>query len=382
MQPHVLLINTYYPQFLDSLYAEEANLAEKPFDVQHQFISKQAFGAGVAYVRGLRSAGCRVQEIICNADVMQRQWAREHDVCFSSHVHDMRREIVAAQVGHYRPDVLFVFEWCPLGDPFLADMKQEVNLVAGQIASPIPVNRTFGFYDVMFSSWPPIVDFFRKEGIRSEYQMLAFDEHILEGAAKPTPVYDVTFVGGFAPSHPDRMGWLETLLQDVDVDIFGYGIDETDEQSSIRAHHHGEVWGWGMYEVLQRSRMTLNRHACNDIRGQVSHDFANNMRLFEATGVGTCLLTEMRSNLAIMFEPDVEVATYTSPQECLEKIRYYLDHPIQRENLAKAGQMRTLRDHTYTLRMSELTDRLTHHLRLSGCEPSASALSSAAQHSS
>ncbi len=367
MQPHVLLINTYYPQFLESLYGKRSDLADKPFDVQHQYISEQAFGAGDAYARGLRSAGCRVQEIICNADIMQRQWAREHDVRFSSsNVHDMRRQIVAAQVNHDRPEVLFVFEWCPLGDAFIADMRQAVSLTAGQIASPIPSNRTFKSYDIMFSSWPPIVEFFRREGIQSEYGMLAFDERVLHGITKQSPTYDVTFVGGFAPSHPDRIGWLEALHQHVDVDVFGYGVDATADDSSIRTHHHGEVWGWDMYEVLQRSRITLNRHAHNDVRGQVSHEFANNMRLYEATGVGTCLLTEKRSNLATMFKPDVEVATYTSSQECLEKIRYYLDHPAQRENLAKAGQARTLRDHTYTLRMSELTDQLANHLDQAG----------------
>ncbi len=367
MQPHVLLINTYYPQFLESLYTQCAGLADKLFDDQHQYISEQAFGAGDAYARGLRSAGCRVQEIICNADVMQLQWATEHNVSFtSSNIHDIRRQIVAAQISHAQPDVLFVFEWCPLGDAFLSEMRQEVGLVAGQIASPIPANRTFKSYDVMFSSWPPIVDFFRQEGIQSEFAMLAFDERVLHGITKQAPAYDVTFVGGFAPSHPDRMGWLEGLLQEVDVDIFGYGADVTAENSSIRSHHHGEVWGWGMYEVLQRSRITLNRHARNDVRGHVSHEFANNMRLFEATGVGTCLLTEMRSNLTTMFEPDVEVVTYTSQQECLEKIRYYLDHPVQRAGIALAGQVRTLREHTYTLRMAELTERLTHHLSLSG----------------
>jgi len=158
------------------------------------------------------------------------------------------------------------------------------------------------------------------------------------------------------------MTWLETLLQDIDVDIFGYGVDATAENSAIRSHHHGEVWGWDMYKILQRSRITLNRHAHNDVGGCVSHDFANNMRLFEATGVGTCLLTEMRSNLATMFEPDVEVATYACPQECLEKVRYYLEHPTERSSIAKAGQTRTLGDHSYTHRMLELTERLTHYL--------------------
>ena len=37
-----------------------------------------------------------------------------------------------------------------------------------------------------------------------------------------------------------------------------------------------------MYRVLRQSKIALNRHS------DVAEDHANNMRLYEATGVGTC----------------------------------------------------------------------------------------------
>ncbi len=80
------------------------------------------------------------------------------------------------------------------------------------------------------------------------------------------------------------------------------------------------------------------------------------MRLYEATGVGTCLVTDAKENLSEMFEPTREVVTYTDARDCVEKVHHYLTHESQREAVAEAGRRRTMRDHTYDSRMSELLD--------------------------
>jgi spore maturation protein CgeB len=110
-----------------------------------------------------------------------------------------------------------------------------------------------------------------------------------------------------------------------------------------------------MYRVLQSSKITFNHH------GDVA-PFANNMRLFEATGVGTCLLTDWKENLKEMFEPGKEVLTYRGPDECAELIQYYLDHEEERQAIGLAGQTRTLREHTYDLRMQEFVSMVGAHV--------------------
>jgi spore maturation protein CgeB len=361
----ILFACTYYPEFLRDLYnAQPAGkpLAESDFARQRRAILDTAFGASDAYSAGLNELGCQAQEVIVNADPLQARWAAEHDLTLTGNIHDQRRQVIAAQVDFYRPDVLYVFEWCPLGDEFLAEIRSHVRLLAGQIASPLPANRTFAAYDLMISSWPPIVEHFRKEGQDAEPLRLAFDERVLARLPNEPPQYDVTFVGGFAPSHTDRVQWLERLLEEINVDIFAYGVETTPEASPIRKHYRGQAWGWKMYEVLQRSRVTLNRHAWIDVRGRVVRRWANNMRLYEATGVGTCLITENRENLPEMFEPGREVVTYRDDAECLDKIRYFLAHPEERAAIAEAGRLRTLRDHTYRQRMRELLDLLRQRL--------------------
>jgi spore maturation protein CgeB len=104
-----------------------------------------------------------------------------------------------------------------------------------------------------------------------------------------------------------------------------------------------------MFQILSESKITLNHH------GDVA-PYANNMRLFEATGMGTLLITDWKLNLTEMFEPGREVVTYHTFEECAERIVYYLEHEKERDEIAKAGQQRTLREHTYYHRVQELVD--------------------------
>jgi spore maturation protein CgeB len=112
-----------------------------------------------------------------------------------------------------------------------------------------------------------------------------------------------------------------------------------------------------MYELLKRSALTLNHHV------DIADDYAGNARLFEATGVGTLLVTDWKKNLREMFEPGKEVVAYRTPEECVEMIRYYLEHENERQAIARAGQQRTLRDHTCRNRMEELVSIVERHIR-------------------
>jgi len=86
------------------------------------------------------------------------------------------------------------------------------------------------------------------------------------------------------------------------------------------------------------------------------------MRLYEATGVGTLLITDWKANLNELFELGNEVLAYRSPEECSEFIQYYLEHDDERKAIAAAGLQRTLREHTYYHRMQELVEIVRKHI--------------------
>jgi spore maturation protein CgeB len=82
------------------------------------------------------------------------------------------------------------------------------------------------------------------------------------------------------------------------------------------------------------------------------------MRLFETTGVGSLLLTDAKVNLGELFEPGREVVAYRDADDLVASARRYLADDAARREIASAGQARTLRDHTYAVRMQELVDIL------------------------
>jgi spore maturation protein CgeB len=101
--------------------------------------------------------------------------------------------------------------------------------------------------------------------------------------------------------------------------------------------------------------LTLNKHI------DVSEGYANNMRLFEATGMGACLVTDWKDNLAEFFEPAKEVVAYRSTEECIDLLRYFRSHETERAAIAAAGHARCLAEHRYERRMTQLVDILQRH---------------------
>ena len=57
-----------------------------------------------------------------------------------------------------------------------------------------------------------------------------------------------------------------------------------------------------------------------------------------------------------LFEEDKEVVTYSSIDEAVEKVTYLLNHPDEAEQIAKAGQARTLKDHTIMDRCKQIDE--------------------------
>jgi spore maturation protein CgeB len=78
------------------------------------------------------------------------------------------------------------------------------------------------------------------------------------------------------------------------------------------------------------------------------------LREFEAPMSGALYCTGYTDEIAEMFEPDKEVLTYRNQHELLNKVRYYLAHPAQGEQVRQAGRKRALAEHTYHIRFCKL----------------------------
>jgi spore maturation protein CgeB len=223
------------------------------------------------------------------------------------------------------------------------------------------VDLNFELYDLIVSSLPNILDLAVSHGIACEYLKLAFEPRMLERLHRHPNPWKVVHIGGYGPVHDERNALLEEVARQIPMDFWGYGVDNLGSNSRIRERYHGEAWGLKMHEIRHNSLIVLTGHI-----SKVADGFANNMTLYEATGVGACLVTDLKENLPKIFEPEQEVVTYRYAEECAERVRYLLDHEEERARIAKRGQERTLREHTYCKRMKELAGVLQKHLSISG----------------
>jgi len=369
-----LIVDTYYARFLSSVYSANPELAAKGYREQLDFLMRQCFGTADFYSRNLKQLGCPAEEIIPNNEILQRQWAVENGRRITEPVYMkalrrfslMRRlikspdwllRILEQQIARARPDVLYLqdLSFCP--PDFLSKMKKYARMIVGQIACPLPPLPHLKPYDLILTSFPHYVGRFRDMGIRSEYFKIAFSPSVLDEAGTPERRYPCTFVGGISPAHKAGTLLLEELARRGDIDFFGYGADELDKNSPILPRHHGEVWGLAMYRALLSSRITINRHI------DVAENYANNMRLYEATGCGALLITDAKDNLSELFEVDKEIVAYKTVDDLVSLIQYYTEHDQQREIIAAAGQQRTLNEHTYENRMRTLVDIVNNYIK-------------------
>lgn len=368
----ILIIDTYYPGFLRSFYQNHVGLGSQRYEIQKKSLLNQCFGTSDYYSFNLKKLGCQAEDLIVNNEILQRQWAREHDVevggssIFSKiqmlpffHRFIGRpawiQKITLLQVQKIKPDIVYMQDLSILNPDTLREVKKKCKLLVGQIACPLPSEDNLKEFNLILTSFPHYVDLFRKKGISSEYFKIGFESRVLDNIGRRDRIFDVGFIGSFSPHHRAGTELLERVAEKTPVHIWGQGVHFLSPNSPLRKNYHGEVWGLEMYRILAQTKIVLNRHI------SVSGNYANNMRLYESTGMGAMLITDEKKNLNDLFVINKEVVSYKSAIDLTQKIEYYLKHDTERQKIAEGGQKRTLHEHTYQKRMAQLISILNRY---------------------
>ena len=357
-----------------------------------------AFGWAGAWGPALAPLGCEFAEVWVNCEPLQRAWAREHG---SLPADAPLADIALAQVERFRPDVL----WYDHHDEALFQRIRarcpSVRAGIGWTGSVLHDSTLWRAFDLVLSCAPETVERLGRQGLKAAHLAHAFNERVLERVGSRQPTLDVSFIGQIAADHPlhaHRERLLDALLEDTAVAVFSpsagarrpspaavfprrllyagaqslrrAGLPEATLRrlpllgraagwpsvprgplpARLRAALRPGRFGLAMYRTLRDSRITLNVHA------GAANRSTSNMRLFEATGVGACLLTDAADDLGALFEPGREVATFRDAGECRGRIRALLADDAERETIARAGQARCLADHTFRHRAPRLVE--------------------------
>jgi protein-L-isoaspartate O-methyltransferase len=354
-EPICVFLATYYQGFLENHYTENKNLSSLPFEQQIKSLTESNFGDSNFYSAGLATKGWKTCDIVTNSPYANQSWLEEYG-------RNSDENTLIQQLKHIDPEVVYIQDMHSLSAYELNKIKKHTKIIIGQIASSFSSELPVHLYDFVVSSLPLFVEYFRSRGVPCYYQPLAFDPSIAKNDStsewEKRP-YELSFVGTFAgKQHPKRQKLLEYLGSSFPLHIWGTGTEHLAPESPLHNCLQGEAWGQEMFDVLLKSKITINIHGdCflpePDSRN-ATLEHANNMRLFEATGCGALLITEYSPNLAKLFKLGEEIVTYSSFDECLSLIKYYHQHPKEAKEIALRGQKRTLLEHTYLNRMNDL----------------------------
>lgn len=359
MKPRILIIDTYYPEVVKALPVDPALTYEENLKKILSF----SFATADFYSRNLRNLGWDAVDVIANHTGLLEKYWHENRMFDSA--------ILDHQIKSFDPEVVFFQDLSLVRD---ATLHLEGRIRAGQLSCPWPGDEIVSRFDILYTSFPHYIPRIEALGVRAVYNPLAFEPSVVWrlGAERPDEwrfrdipngvtyewvkprIHDVVFIGGVGnPSHwKYGMEVLETVAREIPTfKWWGYGYDTLPADSALRRCYQGEAWGLQMYEILLQSKICLNRH------GEVAEGYANNMRMFEATGCGAMLLTEQKQNLQDLFTDD-EAFGYADSVWAVAMIRQFLANDNEREAMAKAGQQRTLRDHTYQQRMKTVSETL------------------------
>jgi len=405
----IVEIVAYYPIYIEKFYSENPEVAKKSFSEQMDALNYDSAGWSDFWRRALAPSGYDVHKIILNAHSMQRAWCRENGFDGLDVMRDFN-SIGLEQVKKYKPDIILYNHYDKnLLDRIRAEAPS-VKLVLCWVGSAIPESGVWPSIDVILSCAPETVEYFRSNGYENAFHMHhGFDPLINDRLPAAAGKSGVTFVGQLTRQshfHLNRDAILESLVKKVELQMYSPSVDSASSSGDIdftirkysykimnmlkrlgisenflarvpkigkaalwkaapvepvnpvlRERIKPGVFGLKMYGVIRDSLATINIHADSSPR------YASNMRLFEATGVGCCLVTDWRPNMAELFEPGIEVVTYKSVDECVERVEWLLKNPEELKKIAAAGMRRCLKDHTFAQRAAILDGHIKSGLR-------------------
>lgn len=298
----------------------------------------------------------------------------------------MNKELLAL-VRREKPDILF----CNL---FNNEIKPSTINEITQNTTTITVNwfsddqwrfESFSKYWAPLFDWvittdPNAVTKYKKMGyqnvIRSQYAANTKIYRPVDGKSK----YDVTFVGRRYGSRGDFVEFLES--------------------NGLRVSCWGKGWPQGrasqdkMIEVFSQSKINLNftdvSASNRDLKNMIKavaklflHRGVNNKyhffsppmiirnisnfsaptlrpqikgRNFEIPACGGFLLTQEAEDLFNFYKYGEEIDVFVTKEDLLDKIRYYLTHEQKRDQIAKSGYERTIREHTWEHRFAKIVE--------------------------
>jgi glycosyltransferase involved in cell wall biosynthesis len=368
----------FYIHYLNQFYIDHLGLNYKSYHEQYQTIMADFFGWYDLWKTSLEATGnYEVVEVISNAKQLQETWAKESGLKLNGD--NWQQDILERQILEFQPDIFFAHDFGVIDAKFRVMIKKKcpsIKLIIGWDGVAVNNKDIFKGCDVMLSCVRDTVDYYNSNGFKSDFFSFGFNEKLLEKIKNENHCYDLLFCGSIgSDKHSNRLDFLYEINKKCKLDLLANPLDVTlknylgsmarldlkrfqylNKIKALSRVNHGQVFGIKMFQALANSRIVLNSHI--DVAG----DRASNMRLFEATGVGACLVTDYKPELKELFDLDREVVAYKSTKEAIDKIGYLLNNEDERRKIAIAGQKKIIDNYPSDRQIKQVINDITKSL--------------------
>jgi spore maturation protein CgeB len=399
-----------YNEFIHQFLGKIGDYKNVSYNELYSKIVQTLYGTANFYSQHMKRLGNSAQDIFADVEPLQKAWAKENSVNYNEV--DWLKDIAIKQIKAFKPDVLFLQNLYIFDQKFQQHIRKELDkpiIIIGHRSAPTNDFSVFNNLNLILTAAPHFFRKMKQHGAKAVFMPLAFEKSVIDCLpCNFNREIDFSFVGTVGSpndAHSQRYLILEKLLEATPIQIwsnvspkpgnkkkrslnkFIYELNNLLNKLEIPNEIRGKipvirrgarwkfdptapsigekfpdrifcpVFGLDNYSVLARSKITFNHHI------DCAENYAGNIRLYEATGMGACLITDWKSNLSELFKIDHEIVTYRSADECTEKVNYLLKNDSVRKDIAIAGQKRTLKDHTYKNRLERLNAIIIDELK-------------------
>ena len=274
------------------------------------------------------------------------------------------------------------------------------------------------YVDCVFAALPYLVNYYKNQGAESTLVYHYFDTDIISKLTKPhSYVNDLIFIGKTGAlndeNHINRLNYLIKILENKNIKFKCHSLERERQEFLINKlgfksnfrnklikflknvnlnylknlksnylpkkinnlisdifknekkfylHEIYEnkvnlpLFGMEMYEQLKQSKIIFNIHT------NQSNYNCGNLRMFETTGIGSCLLTDYKQNIEELFIPDEEILTYKDYDEFSSKYFQLISNNALLNEISLKGQKKTFKQHSTKIRVEQINNLINKML--------------------
>lgn len=381
-QYKLLEIETQYDQYLRQFYRTHTDIDKLSYDELFSMFGEDSFAESDFLHRYLCELEIESKLIFCNNRNLQDKWVKNNKKLSYF-------DILLLQIKEFSPDVILISNmnyFTREETIIIKDCLPECGKLVGFHFSDIrdKFMQNVSLYDQIYTGCAYFVNIMRNKGIPAYLLRHAFEPSILDKLSKSEKENKICFSGSVYLNkniHSNRLDMFNKLIEsNIPFDFYGdiQGNIQSDDSTAenglsvsvkekqqkylniikkIEKYRKPGLFGIGYYDILNQYNIGINMHT------PIIGNGAGNIRMFETTGIGSCLLTDYKSENAELFDVENEIVVYKSIEDMVEKAKWLLENPKKAKEIALAGQRKTLTKYTYKNKAEQLNEYIQELLK-------------------